>query len=397
MQTRTTTEPLTTRLLRGALGVGRPAELLGLMPGAALAIGIMLAALPLADFAGRALLAAQGIDPAGRASPISGVLVAILIGILVRNALPLSQRFKPGIQFAVTKLLRLGIILVGIKLSAMDVLKLGVWGVPIVLTAIVTGLVFVGWFNRFLKQPSRLGTLIAAGTGICGVTAIVSTAPAIGADEKEVAYAVANVTLFGLLGMFIYPYVAHLLLPSSEQVGLFLGTAVHETSQVVGAALTYKEVFHDEVALKAATVTKLTRNLFLAAVVPLLSFLYLRKQTGSAGEGTRVSVAKLFPLFVLGFVAMSVVRSVGDATLSQGAAFGLWDEGAWRVLTNGVGETWGSRYLLGTAMAAVGLGTSFSVFRGVGMKPFAVGLVGALLVGAVGLTMTLLLGQFVHL
>ena len=121
------------------------------------------------------------------------------------------------------------------------------------------------WFNRKLGLPPRLGMLIAAGTSICGVTAIVSTAPAIEADEREVAYAVANVVAFGLFGMLTYPYLAHAVLGSSETIGLFLGTAVHDTSQVVGAALTYKQVYNDDIVLRVATVTKLTRNIFLAA------------------------------------------------------------------------------------------------------------------------------------
>ena len=94
---------------------------------------------------------------------------------------------------------------------------------------------------------------------------------------------------------------------------------------------------------------------------------------------------------------MSVVRSVGDATAGGGAAFGLWPEAAWRTITSQIGDTWGSRYLLGTAMAGVGLHTSFSVFKNVGMKPFAVGLVGAVLVGAAGLVMALAFGRNVHL
>jgi uncharacterized integral membrane protein (TIGR00698 family) len=381
------THVLAHRVLKGAFGVEHPGELVKLLPGVALATAIMLLALPVADLMGAWILSLQGIDPTGKASPLSAVLVAILLGILVANLVKLPQTFNAGIQFSVTKLLRLGIIFVGIKLSILDILKLGAWGIPVVVVAIASGLLFVSWFNRLLKLPERLGTLIAAGTGICGVTAIVSTAPAIKAEEREVAYAVANVTLFGLLGMFLYPYIAPLVLHTSEQIGLFLGTAVHETSQVVGAALTYKEVFQDDVALKAATVTKLTRNLFLAIVVPLLAFLYLRRQ--ASVESNRISVKKLLPLFVLGFVAMALVRSAGDLTFSESAA--------WKAFTAQMGDLWGSRYLLGTAMAAVGLGTSFAVFKGVGLKPFLVGLVGAALVGLVGLVMALLVGQFVHL
>jgi len=172
---------------------------------------------------------------------------------------------------------------------------------------------------------------------------------------------------------------------------------VHETSQVVGAALTYKEVFNDETVLKAATVTKLTRNLFLAVVVPLLSYLYLRNQM-AAGNGAsgKINVAKLLPAFVLGFIAMAIVRSIGDAQVANGLAFGIWDADAWKEFTKAVGETWGSR-ALGTAMAAVGLATSFRVFKGVGLKPFLVGLIGALLVGFVGWAMAFLLGGQVKL
>ena len=390
----------TARMMRSSVksifGVEPAYKIFTLLPGLILSASIMLVALPLADWIGGSILALQGIDPTGKASPLSGVLVAILIGIIVRNTIGVAERFKVGIQFTITKILRFGIILVGIKLSVFDVLKLGAWGIPIVVAAIATGLIFITWFNRLLKLPERLGTLIAAGTGICGVTAIVSTAPAIRADEKEVAYAVANVTLFGLVGMFVYPYIAPLLLHTSEQIGLFLGTAVHETAQVVGAALTYKEVFHDEVVLKVATVTKLTRNLFLAVVVPMLSFFYLRKRSGADANMT-LKFSRLLPIFILGFVGMAVCRSLGDAIVQRNLISEFLDASSWKALTNQIGEVWGSRYLLGTAMAGVGLGTTFSVFKGVGFKPFLVGLAGALLVGLVGLLMALLLGRFVRL
>lgn len=387
------------RISKALLGIERFGDAGKLLAGVALAAVVMLASLPAADGMGRALLSAQGIDPAGRASPISGVLVAIVIGMVLRNLLPLPDALRAGIQFSVTKLLRLGIILVGIKLSLVDVVKLGAWGVPVVVGAIAAGLVFVTWINRALGLPPRLGTLIAAGTGICGVTAIVSTAPAIEAEEREVAYAVANITLFGLVAMFAYPYLAARLLATPEQVGLFLGTSIHETAQVVGAALTYKEVFSSDVAFQAATVTKLTRNLFLAVVVPVLALMYHLRAGAEQGSGAKkkVDVRKLLPVFVLGFVLMAVARSIGDATLQRGAAFGLFDAAAWKGITAQLGDVWGSRYLLGTAMAAVGLNTNFSVFRGVGFKPFLVGLAGALVVGAAGFVLALLLGRYVQL
>lgn len=385
-------------ILKALFGVGSIREIISLLPGTVLSATVMLAALPLANWVGHWSLQLQGIDSTGKGSPISPVLVAIILGLLICNLVPLPASVKPGIKFSVAKLLRLGIIFVGIKLSLMDVVKLGVWGLPVVLTSITAGLLFVTWFGRLLGVSDRLATLIAAGTSICGITAIVSTAPAIDAEEKEVAYAVANIAFFGMIGMFLYPYLAHHFFETSEQVGLFLGTAVHDTSQVIGAALTYKEMFHDDIAFKAATVTKLTRNLFLAAIVPGLAIYYAKRQIQEAGASAKkVEIGKLFPLFVIGFVCAAVLRSVGDATLQSGLAFGLYDASTWKSLTNQIGGVWGSKYLLGTALAAVGLGTSLSVFKGVGFKPLILSFVAALVVGVVGFTMAMLLGPYVHL
>jgi uncharacterized integral membrane protein (TIGR00698 family) len=366
------------------------------LPGVPAAFLVMLAGFWLADVIGQQILAAQGLTGS---SPVSGVPVAIVLGLLLRNTLPLPASLAPGLKFATTTILRAGIVLVGIRLSLFDVLKLGIAGLPVVLAAITTGLVFVTWFNKKLGLPPRLGTLIAAGTSICGVTAIVSTAPAIDADEREVAYAVANVVAFGLFGMLTYPYLAHALLGSSETIGLFLGTAVHDTSQVVGAALTYKEVYGDDVVLRVATVTKLTRNIFLAAVIPILTYRHLKNQGASGASGAKgAKISSLVPGFVIGFVAMAVVRSIGDWTLgSSSAAFGLWSAATWTSITKQLGDYWASQILLGTAMAAVGLNTNFAVFKGVGLKPFAVGMAGALVVGAVGMTMAVIFGRFVHL
>ncbi len=365
------------------------------VPGVLAALVVMLAGFWLADQIGHAILAARGLTGS---SPVSGVPVAIVLGLLLRNTLPLPASLNAGLKFATTTILRAGIVLVGIRLSVFDVLKLGIAGLPVVLAAIATGLLFVTWFNKKLGLPPRLGTLIAAGTSICGVTAIVSVAPAIEADEREVAYAVANVVAFGLFGMLFYPYLAHSVLGSSETIGLFLGTAVHDTSQVVGAALTYKQVYGDDVVLRVATVTKLTRNIFLAVVIPVLTWLHLKSTQSATGIVRKISWRALVPGFVIGFLAMAVVRSIGDATLgANGAAFGIWDAATWAFITKQLGDYWASQILLGTAMAAVGLNTSFAVFKGVGLKPFAVGMAGALAVGSVGMLMAVIFGRFVHL
>jgi uncharacterized integral membrane protein (TIGR00698 family) len=368
---------------------------LKVLPGITAAVLVMVAGFWLADTLGRAMMLARGLNTS---TPISGVPVAIVIGLLLRNFAPLPTILTPGLKFCVTTVLRLGIVLVGVRLSAFDVLRLGAAGVPVVLAAIATGLIFVTWFNRRLGLPARLGMLIAAGTSICGVTAIVSTAPAIKADEREVAYAVANVVAFGLFGMLTYPYIAHVLLARSETVGLFLGTAVHDTSQVIGAALTYRQMYADDVVLSVATVTKLTRNLFLAAVIPLLAWMHVRATHKAAGTRPTAKWTSYVPAFVVGFLVMALIRTIGDAGVrATGQAYGLIYAGDWSRVTTQIGDYWAGRILLGTAMAAVGLNTSFSVFQGMGAKPFAVGFAGALAVGAVGMVMAALLGRFVAL
>jgi uncharacterized integral membrane protein (TIGR00698 family) len=381
------------RAAKALLGVSW-ADAPKLLPGLALAVAVMFAAHAIAGFLGRALLRLQGIDPSGKPSPISGIMVAILLGMAVANTVTIPRLFRPGLEFAMKKALRLGIILVGIRLSALDVVALGALAIPVVAVIVVAALLVTRAFARRIGVSEGFGTLAAAATAICGVTAALAVAPVIEADDREVAYTVAIVTLFGALAMFVDPYLAHALFGQvSASVGLFLGTGIHDTSQVMGAALSYKELFHDERALKIATVTKLTRNVFLAAVVPLLAYLHAKRSGKSAG---RVRIASLLPLFVLGFLAMAVVRSGGDAMLAKGSlAFGIWDPVSWGRLTKMLGETWAG-YALATAMAAVGLGTRFEVFRGLGARPLYVGAVSAATVSALALLLAAVVGPLLR-
>lgn len=363
---------------------------LDILPGLCLAIAVMLVADVAARWLGAEVLRLEGVDPAGRASPISGISMAIILGLVAANTIGTAPLFKPGLTFAVRRMLRLGIILVGIRLSFFDVLKLGAWGVPVVALIIAVALVAAHGLARALRVSDNLGTLAAASTAICGVTAALSVGPVIEAEESEVAYTVANVTLFGLVAMLSYPYLAHALFgAASGSVGLFLGTGIHDTSQVMGAALSYKEVFRDEAAFRVATVTKLTRNVFLVAVVPLLGYLHARR-TGHAGG--RVRLTKLFPVFVLGFLAMAIVRSIGDAGIASGGlAWGRWDAAGWQAVAKTVGETWGSA-ALATAMAGVGLSTNLRAFRTMGLKPLYVGALSAILVAVLALALASVVG-----
>lgn len=368
-------------------------EVPALIPGTALAVVVVAIAIQLTNLINNAL---------GDRGVISYIIIAILAGILVRNIIGLHSIFGPGVGFCLKKLLRVGIIMMGIRLSIYNVLVIGAWGIPIVILCILAGLIVTTYFTRLLKLPERLGTLIAVGTSICGASAIVATAPGIEAKEEEVSYAIANITIFGLVAMFAYPYLAHLLFPASTtMVGLFTGTSIHETAQVAGAGLIYDQTFQtasNPTAADAAMVTKLVRNALMAAVIPVMALIYTRRnlKSGTSSGGAKINPLKLFPMFILGFIIMAILRSIGDAGIDgSGSAFAIFSRGVWSSLISGV-KQW-SGYLLATAMAGVGLGTSLATVKGLGIKPFYVGLFSATIVGVTSIILVLILGPYVRL
>ncbi len=349
-------------------------ELIGTtMPGVGLAACIALIGTWAAEQIGVAVLGFER-------TPISPILVAIGIGLIVRNSMGLPAVYEAGLQLCLKRILRIGVALLGIRLSLGAAGAIGLAAVPIVIGCIVTALVLVSWINRALGLPRRLGTLIAVGTAICGNTAIVATAPIIGAKDDEVSYAVGCITVFGLLALIGYPYLAYLGFGGDPQLaGLFLGTAIHDTAQVAGAGLVYLQQFSAPAALDTATVTKLVRNLFMLGVIPLMAVIYHR---GNQGEGAgasrsiRPSLRQAVPFFVFGFVAMTALRSIGD--LGE-RPFGLLPPELWSEVISGASTL--ATGCLVVAMASVGLGTSFARLRTLGAKPLAVGLCAALLVG----------------
>lgn len=368
-----------------------------IIPGILISVIVMMLGIFFADQIGSVLIV-MDILPEGSASPVSGIFVAIIIGIIVRNTTGLHMVFKKGVSFSVKYALRAGIVLLGLRLSLMEALKLGAWGLPLIIVCIASGLFVTLYFTKKLKQSERLGTLIAGGTGICGVTAIMAISPVIKAKDNEISYAVANITIFGLVGMLFYPYLAHIVFGDDPiKVGLFLGTAIHDTAQVTGSALIFSEIYDLEKVIDVATVTKLTRNLFIIAVIPFVSYLFY-KQSEHQTEGHALPKwYKLVPIFVILFLGLSLIRTIGDVTLENNDfAFGFVAQTSWENFY----QLWsniGSKYLLGIAMAGVGLSTDFSMFKGLGMKPFYIGLTAAITIGVISITLVSLFGNYVQI
>lgn len=339
--------------------------------GLGLATLVGLAATPAADWFGESILGFER-------SPLSAIMMAIVIGMILANTVRLPPAMLPGLGFCTTAVLRIGIMLLGIRLSLTGAGQFTLVALPFVVFAIAAGLATVSLLGRYLGLSRRLSGLIAVGTGICGCTAIVATAPLIKADESEVSYSIACITVFGLAAMFLYPLLAHALFADQpELAGLFLGTSIHETAQVAGAGLMYESQFGAPAALDIATVTKLTRNLCMIAVIPLVGILYAADHRVS-GE---IKWLQMVPWFIVGFAMMSAFRTVGD--LGE-RAFGILEPTEWAALTNFIRSS--AESLLLVAMAAVGLTSLFAGIRKIGMRPFLLGLFAALLIGGVSLT-----------
>jgi uncharacterized integral membrane protein (TIGR00698 family) len=206
--------------------------------------------------------------------------------------------------------------------------------------------------GRIAKLPRRLAILIGVGTAVCGNSAIVATAPVIEAEEREVSFAVATITLFGTLAVFAFPLIGHLLGLPPGVFGIWAGVAVNDTSQVLAASAAYAPDSRD-----IATVVKLVRNTLMAPLIVLIAWWWGRQYSSSTKDTeVRAGALRAFPLFVLGFLFMALLRSAG--VIDRGLAAPI-DEVA--------------KACILVALAGVGLSTRLGPLRSIGPRPFYVG------------------------
>ena len=308
-------------------------------------------------------------------SPISTAMIAILMGIFLGNIFRMRDSFLLGIDFTQKYILKLGIICLGIQLKPFEFLKFGTVAIPLIVVCIISVLIIVKLLIKKLKISTRMAYLISIGSTVCGTTAIMATAPIIKANKGEVAYAIANMTLFGIISMLIYPYFANLYFNGDPLfVGLFLGTAIHETSQVAAAGLIYDQQFNSPETLNVATVTKLIRNTFLVIMIPLFAFLYNRNTT----KAKNYSLLDIFPYFVLGFIGMIIFRNIGDQIFLSTTFQENWQNSILNIKDS-------AKIFLSMAMAAIGLSTNLKDLKDMGYKPFIVGFIAMLTVGLVSI------------
>ena len=305
-------------------------------------------------------------------SPISTAMIAILLGMFFGNIFKVRNSFQKGLDFTREYILKLGIICLGIQLKPFEFLEFGKIAIPLIIICIFSVLIVIKLLIKKLRIPTRMAYLISIGSTVCGTTAIMATAPVIKANKNEISYAIANITLFGILSMLLYPYFANFYFGGKPLlVGLFLGTSIHETSQVAAAGLIYEQQFNSQETLNIATVTKLIRNTFLIIMIPLFAFLYNRGQKIEK----KYSILSIFPYFVLGFVGMIIFRNLGDQIFISEY------NNDWLNFIDIVKFL--SKIFLTMAMAAIGLSTNLNEIKSMGYKPFIVGFIAMLTVGIV--------------
>ena len=305
-------------------------------------------------------------------SPISTAMIAILLGMFFGNVFQVREGFQKGLDFTREYILKLGIIFLGIQLKPFEFLDFGKIAIPLIIICIISVLIVIKLLIKKLKIPTRMAYLISIGSTVCGTTAIMATAPVIKASKNEVSYAIANITLFGILSMLLYPYFANYYFDNEPlYIGLFLGTSIHETSQVAAAGLIYEQQFNSPETLNVATVTKLIRNTFLIIMIPLFALLYNRGQT----KEKSYSILNIFPYFVLGFIGMIILRNVGDQIFISEYEIN------WNETINII--KYSSKIFLTMAMAAIGLSTNLKDIKNMGYKPFVVGFIAMLTVGII--------------
>lgn len=291
---------------------------------------------------------------------IGAAVIAMFIGMGI-NALWLPTRaFKPGLTFTSKKLLKFAIILLGASLSIGVILNVGKLSLLVMLFTLLTcfgGGYFIG---KALGLNWKLSNLISAGTGICGGSAIAAIAPTIDAKDTDIAYAMSATFLFDMAMIILFPIMGRAMGLTDMAYGLWAGTAVNDTSSVVAAGFAFSEAAGD-----FATMVKLTRTLSIIPTVLVFAFINVRikrKEALAAGSTqdikANVSVGKLFPWFIVGFLAMSLIKSVG-----------LIPDSVSNILKDV------SKFLMVAALAAIGLNTSFKEMSKSGIAPMLHGFI----------------------
>lgn len=336
---------------------GFPQKFLAIIPGIALLAAI--------GYVGKFI--EQSISAYGKANHlalpnIEYVLWAIVIGLTISNTIGVHKIFKPGIA-TYEYWLKLGIVLLGVRFLLGDVLKLGGVSLALVAIELVVAIALMTVIGRYFKLKPKLISLLAIGSSICGVSAIIAAKGAIDAEDEDASFAIAAILALGVFGLFVYPLIGHALGMSDHAFGIWAGLAVDNTAEAVAAGNLYSDT-----AGKFAVLAKTTRNATIGFVV--LGYAIAWARQGQAQEVTNKAAFlwSKFPKFILGFLVISLL-----------ATLGVFDKQQITSLANL------SRWAFLLTFAGVGLNTDFREMKKQGIRPFVVGALGELLITVITL------------
>jgi len=279
-------------------------------------------------------------------SGISALMLAIILGMAIRNTTGVPKAMQDGIRFSMRRILRFAIMLLGFQISMSQIRQVGGLGFAIVVATLVGTFLFTLWLGRRLGVDPKVTELIAAGTSICGASAVVATNTVTEGSDEDVAYAIAIITALGTVSILLYPLASAAIGMPAASYGLWTGASIHEIAQVIAAAFQ-----GGSVSAQYGAISKLSRVVLLAPVVFTLGYLATRRRSA---EGNPAKVPT--PWFLVGFLAMIAVNSAG--LLNKAWTANL-------VTAN--------QFLLAVALAAMGLETSVAKLRSAGLRPFLVG------------------------
>ncbi|MCD7896572.1 MAG: putative sulfate exporter family transporter [Planctomycetaceae bacterium] len=275
----------------------------------------------------------------------------ILAGAAIASLVPIPARLRPGLSAAGKQILQLAVILLGAGLNLAAVWRTGVNTLALMLVTISAVFIAAAVIGRALRIPRNNRDLVAAGTAICGGSAIAAIAPVIGADEEEIGHSISVVFLFNLAAVVLFPILGHALGLDPHTFGVWAGTAVNDTSSVLATALAY-----DDASVPVATLVKMTRTVMIVPMAVIFAVVVARRARTEGGGGASFSLARTFPWFVLGFLLLSVLTTWG----------GLPPE--WASGLNGAGK-----FLIVVALSGIGLNTNLGKILRTGTRPVVLG------------------------
>ena len=333
-----------------------------LIPGCAIALVIAAAAKLLEK-----LEASAGLHVIGAS------VIALFIGMIVNHFYKPTDRTKPGIRFTSKKILKFAIILLGASLNITTVLTVGKFSLTVMVFTLATCFGLGYLIGKALGLDWKTSSLINAGTGICGGSAIAAIAPVIDATDMDIAYGLSATFLFDMVMVVVFPILGRRMGLSDAAFGLWAGTAVNDTSSVVATGYAFSEAAGD-----FATMVKLTRTLAIIPTVLVFAAVSMhvkKKEATAAGQTVRVNMKSVFPWFILGFLAMSGLTSLGLIPAALASALKTV-----------------SKFLMVAALAAIGLNTDFKALCKSGAKPMLHGFIISLLVVLVAIGVEYMLG-----